>query len=106
MNIFRFIADMLHLSAILMLLYRIYKARNCIGKSLIILVLFPPFLALFHIFIEIGQTLSVQFEGVSKISCIRVTVLWPLTWSVYYVCYRLIMQDARDFPYGFPSTIC
>ena len=33
MNIFRFIADMLHLGAILLLLYRIKKARNCIGKS-------------------------------------------------------------------------
>ncbi len=34
MNIFRFIADMLHLAAILILLYRIKKSRNCIGKSL------------------------------------------------------------------------
>ena len=33
MNIFRFIADMLHLAAILLLLYRIRKVRNCIGKS-------------------------------------------------------------------------
>ena len=33
MNIFRFIADMLHLTAILLLLYRIRKNRNCIGKS-------------------------------------------------------------------------
>ncbi len=33
MNIFRFIADMLHLAAILILLYRIKKSRNCIGKS-------------------------------------------------------------------------
>ena len=32
MNIFRFIADMLHLTAILLLLYRIRKNRNCIGK--------------------------------------------------------------------------
>ena len=32
MNIFRFIADMLHLSAILLLMYRIKKSRNCIGK--------------------------------------------------------------------------
>jgi hypothetical protein len=32
MNIFRFIADMLHLGAILILLYRIKKSRNCIGK--------------------------------------------------------------------------
>lgn len=33
MNIFRFVADMLHLGAILILLYRIRKSRNCIGKS-------------------------------------------------------------------------
>ena len=33
MNIFRFIADMLHLTAILILLYRIRKSRNCIGLS-------------------------------------------------------------------------
>lgn len=33
MNIFRFIADMLHLSAILILLYRIKKSRGCIGKN-------------------------------------------------------------------------
>ena len=33
MNIFRLIADMLHLLAIVTLLYRIYKSRNCIGKS-------------------------------------------------------------------------
>ena len=32
MNIFRFIADMLHLAAILTLLYRIKVVRNCIGK--------------------------------------------------------------------------
>ena len=35
MNIFRFIADMLHLSAILILLYRIKKSRNCIGTYLL-----------------------------------------------------------------------
>jgi hypothetical protein len=42
MNIFRFIADMLHLAAIVTLLYRIKVTRNCIGKStpsLIILML-------------------------------------------------------------------
>ena len=33
MNIFRFIADMLHLGAILVLLYRIKNTRNCIGKN-------------------------------------------------------------------------
>jgi len=32
MNLFRFVADMLHLSAICILLYRIRKSRNCIGK--------------------------------------------------------------------------
>ena len=32
MNIFRFIADMLHVTAILLLIYRIKKSRNCIGK--------------------------------------------------------------------------
>ena len=35
MNIFRLIADMLHLAAILTLLYRIWKSRNCIGKQLL-----------------------------------------------------------------------
>jgi hypothetical protein len=35
MNIFRFIADMLHLGAILVLLYRIKNTRNCIGKQLL-----------------------------------------------------------------------
>ena len=34
MNIFRFMADMLHLTAICILLYRIRKSRNCIGKCL------------------------------------------------------------------------
>ena len=32
MNIFRFIADMLHVVAIILLIYRIKKSRNCIGK--------------------------------------------------------------------------
>lgn len=32
MNIFRFIADMLHLAAILTLLYRIKITRNVVGK--------------------------------------------------------------------------
>ena len=32
MNIFRLAADMLHLGAILVLLYRIKNTRNCIGK--------------------------------------------------------------------------
>ena len=32
MNPFRLVADMLHLAAILTLLYRIVKTRNCIGK--------------------------------------------------------------------------
>jgi len=32
MNIFRLTGDMLHLLAILTLLYRIRKSRNCIGK--------------------------------------------------------------------------
>ena len=32
MNPFRFVADMLHLAAILLLLYRIKVARNCLGK--------------------------------------------------------------------------
>ena len=35
MNIFRFIADMLHLAAIVLLMYRIKKSRNCIGKYII-----------------------------------------------------------------------
>ena len=35
MNIFRFVADMLHLAAICLLMYRIHKSRNCIGKWLI-----------------------------------------------------------------------
>ena len=34
MNIFRLVADMLHLCAILVLLYRIKNTRNCIGKCL------------------------------------------------------------------------
>uniref|UniRef100_A0A7S3IKW6 ER lumen protein-retaining receptor n=2 Tax=Strombidium inclinatum TaxID=197538 RepID=A0A7S3IKW6_9SPIT len=33
MNIFRLVGDMLHLSAILILIYRIRKSRNCIGLS-------------------------------------------------------------------------
>merc|ERR1712032_1737691 len=33
MNIFRFIADMLHFVAIILLIYRIRKSRNCIGLS-------------------------------------------------------------------------
>ena len=32
MNIFRFVADMLHVTAICILMYRIRKSRNCIGK--------------------------------------------------------------------------
>ena len=36
MNIFRFVADMLHLAAICLLMYRIHKSRNCIGKFIII----------------------------------------------------------------------
>ena len=32
MNPIRFVADMLHLAAILILMYRIRKTRNCIGK--------------------------------------------------------------------------
>ena len=32
MNIFRLIADMLHLAAICLLLYRIKVSRNCVGK--------------------------------------------------------------------------
>ena len=38
MNFFRFIADMLHLAAILILIFRIKKNRNCIGKTL------PPYI--------------------------------------------------------------
>ena len=34
MNIFRLIADMLHLAAILLLLYRMKTTRNCVGKLL------------------------------------------------------------------------
>lgn len=33
MDFFRFIADMLHLSAIILLIFRIRKTRNCIGLS-------------------------------------------------------------------------
>ena len=33
MNLFRLIADMLHLAAICTLLYRIKVVRNCLGKS-------------------------------------------------------------------------
>lgn len=32
MNIFRLVADMLHLAAMAILIYRIRKSRNCIGK--------------------------------------------------------------------------
>ena len=37
MNIFRLIADMLHLAAICLLIYRIHTTKNCIGKE----ILFP-----------------------------------------------------------------
>ena len=55
MNIFRFIADMLHLSAILILLYRIRKSRNCIGLSCknlrdLLDCILPPLHGSLHVF--------------------------------------------------------
>ncbi len=61
MNIFRFIADMLHLAAICLLLYRIKNSRNCVGISCktqeIYLVVFcVRYLDLFMYFISLYNT--------------------------------------------------
>ena len=66
MNIFRFIADMLHLSAILILLYRIRKSRNCIGLScktqeLYLIVFCVRYLDLFMYFISLYNTFMKLF---------------------------------------------
>ena len=58
MNIFRFIADMLHLAAILILLYRIKKSRNCIGKYLIYhIVVFIDKILLYRLVMQDIRTL-------------------------------------------------
>ena len=61
MNIFRLIADMLHLGAICMLLYRIKNTRNCIGLScktqeIYMLVFCMRYMDLFMYFVSIYNT--------------------------------------------------
>ena len=61
MNIFRFIADMLHLAAILLLLYRIKSTRNCVGIScktqeIYLIVFCVRYLDLFMYFISVYNT--------------------------------------------------
>lgn len=61
MNIFRFIADMLHLAAILILLYRIKNTRNCVGIScktheIYMVVFCMRYLDLFMYFVSLYNT--------------------------------------------------
>ncbi|CDW90306.1 er lumen protein retaining receptor [Stylonychia lemnae] len=61
MNIFRLTGDMLHLLAILILLYRIRRSRNCIGLScktqeMYLLVFCIRYLDLFMYFISLYNT--------------------------------------------------
>ena len=58
MNIFRLIADMLHLAAILTLLYRIWRQKNCIGKLTHCLIHSASFLE-FEIFLWTLQMRSI-----------------------------------------------
>ena len=58
MNIFRFCGDMLHLSSILLLLWKIHKAKSCVGVScrmqeLYLLVFCFRYLDLFFEFISL-----------------------------------------------------
>lgn len=62
MNIFRFVADMLHLLSFFIIIYKLYKTKNCRGVSCktqeIYLVVFcTRYLDLFMYFISLYNTL-------------------------------------------------
>ena len=77
MNIFRFIADMLHLSAILILLYRIKNNRNCIGKLYKSSCIYYP-----NHLLKITPFSTEEMEfGAIKIA---------------YVSFRFVMQDSGN----------
>mmetsp|Transcript_55237 Transcript_55237/g.75983 ORF Transcript_55237/g.75983 Transcript_55237/m.75983 type:complete len:81 (+) Transcript_55237:25-267(+) len=66
MNIFRFIADMLHLAAICLLLKRIRFSRNCLGIScktqeIYLIVFCLRYLDLFMYFISFYNTFMKLF---------------------------------------------
>ena len=66
MNMFRFVADMLHLTAILILIYRIRKSRNCIGKSLLFLSpSFPYFEPAVPLLITVIANFLAKIKGVA-----------------------------------------
>ena len=66
MNIFRFVADMLHVCAICILAYRIKKSRNCIGLScktqeIYLIVFCMRYVDLFMYYISLYNTLMKVF---------------------------------------------
>lgn len=83
MNIFRFIADMLHLGAILVLLYRIRKNRNCIGNYLLS--------SLF-----IGLSCKTQ-ELYMLVFCVRYLDLFMYFISLYNTLMKLFFISATGF---------
>lgn len=90
MNIFRLIADMLHLSAILILIYRIRKSRNCIGNYFILLSLIASicspnlilFAKIFTKIMNIGLSSKTQ-EMYLLVFCVRYLDLFMYFISMY-----------------------
>jgi len=89
MNIFRLIADMLHLLAIVTLLYRIYKSRNCIGIScktqeVYLLVFCVRYVDLFMYFVSMYNT------------CMKVFFISSTATIIYLMRYKLPFCTTYD----------
>ena len=101
MNIFRFIADMLHLAAILILMYRIKKSRNCIGKyneAVTIAIIFLSFNEIDSVTntFSIGLSCKTQ-EMYLLVFCVRYLDLFMYFISLYNTMMKIFFISSTAF---------
>ena len=100
MNIFRFIADMLHLAAILILLYRIKKSRNCIGKCSHILARYYNDSYEFSLFLNSTRVLGLSCktqEVYLLVFCVRYLDLFMYFISLYNTFMKIFFISSTAF---------
>ena len=97
MNIFKLIADLLHLAAIFLLVFRIRTSRNCVGISyktqeLFLITFSLRYLDLFMYFISLYNT------------CMKLLFVGMTAYTVYLIRYkkpycRTYNAEADEFPH-------
>lgn len=86
MNIFRFVADMLHLAAIIILLYRIKTTGNSIGKFIILTHLNKSLYSPIHLCLPLLFAFRYKFKDPRDLFD---SVLGEICRLIYVLCFPL-----------------